>query len=105
MHKMGSACACAVALFIGAVQLGFAEGDDQGGSLLLQSLLSGSDKKPVGKNEPRQMTLPTEGIVPHEKLSLGVNYTGAQARWNFSPHWAAEARFQEGKSSSNYGDV
>jgi hypothetical protein len=26
-------------------------------------------------------------------------------RWNFTPRWATEARYQRGKASRNYGDV
>ncbi len=51
------------------------------------------------------MTLPPESVASRERLSLGVNYTGAQLRWNISSRWAAEGRYQQGKASSNYGDV
>lgn len=52
-----------------------------------------------------KMPLPYESNLPHDRLSIGINYTGGQIRWNLSSRWAAEGRYQEGTSSSNYGDV
>ncbi len=43
--------------------------------------------------------------APREKLSIGVNYIGAQVRWTFTSRWAMEFRFQTGKAESNYGDI
>lgn len=39
------------------------------------------------------------------RMGLGVNYQGAQLRWNLSRRWSVEARYQGGKAGSNYGDV
>ena len=56
--------------------------------------------------EPDNGTLPERGHkTEFHRISLGVNYTGAQVRWNFSPRWAAEGRYQQGKADSNYGEV
>ena len=43
--------------------------------------------------------------IPNEHLLVGLNYTGGQVRWKFSSRWAVEGRYQQGKTSSNYGDV
>ena len=38
-------------------------------------------------------------------FAVGVSYTGAQMRYQFTPKWATEYRYQTGKASSDYGDV
>jgi hypothetical protein len=39
------------------------------------------------------------------RFAVGVSYTGAQMRYQFTPKWAAEYRYQTGKASSDYGDI
>ncbi len=51
------------------------------------------------------MPLSPESFVPYDRLAVGVNYQGGQLRMGLTPRWALEGRFQEGTSTSNYGDV
>ncbi len=82
----------------------WANAEDLSESVQLQSLLSETDKV-AEKNDLKHLTLTPGPGVAHERLALGINYTGGQLRWNFSPQWAAEVRYQQGQASSNYGDV
>src|SRR5437016_1082132 len=58
-----------------------------------------------GYREIRRVPEPSGPAMPRERLSIGINYTGGQIRWNFSPRWSSELQFQQGKAASNYGDV
>jgi outer membrane protein with beta-barrel domain len=69
--------------------------------LLLPTFVFGQD----GYREIPRVPEPSGPAMPRERLSIGLNYTGGQVRWNFSPHWATELQYQQGKASSNYGDV
>jgi hypothetical protein len=76
------------------------------GRAVIFSLVWGVTSIPMASAEGlRQMIEPSGPPAPRERLSLGVNYTGGQVRWNLSPKWAAEGRYQQGTASSNYGDV
>lgn len=70
--------------------------EDPQNSLILQ---------PAEAGQIGQGATPAETRRAHNKLTLGVNYIGAQLRWNISSRWALETRYQQGKSSSNYGEV
>ncbi len=48
---------------------------------------------------------PAAPVTPKRHFALGVNYTGTQLRWRFRSPWAAEARWQTGKASSDFGEV
>ena len=83
-----------------------AHAEDGQGSPLLQSILNDTNKTTTSdKKEVPKMPEPSGPVLPRERLSLGVNYTGAQIRWNLSPRWAMEGRYQGGTASSNAGDV
>lgn len=41
---------------------------------------------------------------PH-RLSVGVNYTGLQARWDLNRSWSGEVRVESGSANSMYGNV
>src|SRR5690242_5611221 len=70
-----------------------------------QALPSDSGDREASQKKIPRLVQPSEQAAPRERLSLGVNYLGAQVRWTLSPRWALEGRFQEGKASSDYGDV
>ena len=52
-----------------------------------------------------KMPLSSDSPVPHDRLAIGINYTGAQIRFGLTSRWALEGRYQQGSASSNYGDV
>jgi hypothetical protein len=43
--------------------------------------------------------------APRKHFAAGVNYSGTQFRWRFAAPWALEARWQHGKSDSDFGKV
>lgn len=61
-------------------------------------LLRGEDKAPR-----RDANAPPRRA--DHRWGLGVNYLGAQLRYYFSSRWALEGRYQQGKASSDAGDV
>jgi hypothetical protein len=44
-------------------------------------------------------------MIPHYKWAVGASYTGGQVRYQFSPRWALEMRYQFGSADSDYGTV
>jgi len=90
----------ALFLIIVSLPLYLAAEEPQESSTLLPTLLNEQEKPSV-----KHLTLPDGPIVSRQRLSLGINFAGAQARWNFSTRWAMEGRYQQGQASSDYGDV
>jgi opacity protein-like surface antigen len=61
----------------------------------------------LGPHGPLPSGQPAPFVAPKSahRLAIGINYTGGQLRWMFTPRWAVEGRYQTGSAGSSYGDV
>ncbi len=93
----------AVLLLVIGLPLATGHGEKAEDSLIIQT--PGRHENSDGNPKRSQRDQKSDPSIPLYRWGVGVNYTGAQIRYNLSSHWAAEGRYQQGKASSNYGDV
>lgn len=65
----------------------------------LRAMANGDSK------DRKTLVLNPKTIENRYHWALGVSYTGAQLRYQISPKYAAEFRYQYGEADSSYGDV
>ncbi len=63
------------------------------------------DPLPALLDAPDHTFVNAPAPVSTHRMALGINYTGAQFRWNFRSRWAVEGRYQQGSATSDYGNV